>query len=69
MADGRIDDTPTLYSSYPYQHYTPQQLANMAEVAFAKQFLAALDPRPVKLSPDHVQDPKEYPPRTAVGDS
>ncbi|KAF7539958.1 hypothetical protein G7054_g1763 [Neopestalotiopsis clavispora] len=37
----------------------------MAEVAFAKQFLAALDPRPVKLSPDHVQDPKEYPPRTA----
>ncbi|ETS79520.1 hypothetical protein PFICI_09373 [Pestalotiopsis fici W106-1] len=37
----------------------------MAEVAFAKQFLAALDPRPVRISPDHVQDPREYPPRTA----
>ncbi|KAI5918981.1 cell-cycle control medial ring component-domain-containing protein [Camillea tinctor] len=30
----------------------------MTEVSFAKNFLAALDARPVTLSPDHVQDPK-----------
>ncbi|KAI5864195.1 cell-cycle control medial ring component-domain-containing protein [Durotheca rogersii] len=32
----------------------------MAEVAFAKFFLAGLDARPMKLSPDHVEDPKTY---------
>ncbi|KAI0602180.1 cell-cycle control medial ring component-domain-containing protein [Biscogniauxia sp. FL1348] len=37
----------------------------MTEVSFAKTFLAALDARPVKLSPDHVEDPKTYPPRSA----
>ncbi|KAI0116347.1 cell-cycle control medial ring component [Nemania sp. FL0031] len=37
----------------------------MAEVTFAKSFLAALDGRPIKLSPDHVEDPKTYPARSA----
>ncbi|KAI3320686.1 cell-cycle control medial ring component [Xylariaceae sp. AK1471] len=32
----------------------------MTEVTFAKSFLAALDGRPIKLSPDHVEDPKTY---------
>ncbi|KAL2759682.1 hypothetical protein ACRALDRAFT_1067576 [Sodiomyces alcalophilus JCM 7366] len=35
----------------------------MAEVIFARQFLANLEPRPVKLSPDHVEDPKNFPAR------
>ncbi|KAI1506270.1 cell-cycle control medial ring component-domain-containing protein [Biscogniauxia marginata] len=37
----------------------------MTEVSFAKTFLTALDARPIKLSPDHVEDPKTYPPRSA----
>ncbi|KAI1357538.1 cell-cycle control medial ring component-domain-containing protein [Xylaria arbuscula] len=37
----------------------------MTEVTFAKSFLAALDGRPIKLSPDHVEDPKTYQPRGA----
>ncbi|KAI5466922.1 cell-cycle control medial ring component-domain-containing protein [Mariannaea sp. PMI_226] len=35
----------------------------MAEVAFAKTFLASLNPRPIKLSADHVEDPKSFPAR------
>ncbi|KAK7430579.1 hypothetical protein QQZ08_002871 [Neonectria magnoliae] len=35
----------------------------MAEVAFAKTFLSSLDSRPVKLSADHVEDPKTFPAR------
>ncbi|PTB56848.1 hypothetical protein M431DRAFT_41100, partial [Trichoderma harzianum CBS 226.95] len=35
----------------------------MAEVAFAKTFLTSLDSRPIKLSPDHIEDPKTFPPR------
>lgn len=38
----------------------------MAEVIFARQFLANLEPRPVKLSPDHVEDPKNFPARPPV---
>ncbi|KAI0403503.1 cell-cycle control medial ring component [Xylaria palmicola] len=37
----------------------------MTEVFFAKTFLAALDGRPIKLSPDHVEDPKTYQARGA----
>ncbi|KAI1330622.1 cell-cycle control medial ring component [Xylariaceae sp. FL0255] len=37
----------------------------MTEVSFAKSFLAALDGRPIKLSPDHVEDPKTYQARSA----
>ncbi|KAI1341913.1 cell-cycle control medial ring component [Xylariaceae sp. FL0016] len=37
----------------------------MTEVSFAKQFLSVLDARPVKLSPDHVEDPKSYQQRAA----
>ncbi|XXG97650.1 rRNA (cytosine-C5-)-methyltransferase nop2 [Hypoxylon texense] len=37
----------------------------MTEVSFAKSFLAALDSRPLKLSPDHVEDPKSYAARGA----
>jgi len=33
----------------------------MNELAFARQFLAALDTRPTKLSSDHVADPRSYP--------
>ncbi|GAB0135010.1 hypothetical protein EsDP_00003362 [Epichloe bromicola] len=35
----------------------------MAEAAFAKSFLSTLDSRPVKLSADHVEDPKSFPAR------
>ncbi|KAH8706646.1 cell-cycle control medial ring component-domain-containing protein [Ilyonectria robusta] len=35
----------------------------MAEVGFAKTFLSSLDPRPVKLSANHVEDPKSFPAR------
>ncbi|KAI1210569.1 cell-cycle control medial ring component-domain-containing protein [Annulohypoxylon truncatum] len=37
----------------------------MTEVSFARSFLTALDSRPIKLSPDHVEDPKSYPARSA----
>ncbi|KAI1311164.1 cell-cycle control medial ring component [Xylaria venustula] len=37
----------------------------MTEVSFARSFLAALDGRPIKLSPDHVEDPKTYQARGA----
>ncbi|GAP85638.1 putative ubiquitin supergroup protein [Rosellinia necatrix] len=37
----------------------------MTEVSFSKSFLAALDGRPIKLSPDHVEDPKTYQARGA----
>ncbi|KAI0457207.1 cell-cycle control medial ring component [Xylaria acuta] len=37
----------------------------MTEVSFAKSVLAALDGRPIKLSPDHVEDPKTYQARSA----
>ncbi|EJT72019.1 hypothetical protein GGTG_11267 [Gaeumannomyces tritici R3-111a-1] len=37
----------------------------MAEVAFASTFLSQLDSRPAKLSPDHVEDPRNYPARSA----
>ncbi|KAI0467801.1 cell-cycle control medial ring component [Xylaria cf. heliscus] len=37
----------------------------MTEVSFAKTFLAALDGRPIKLSPEHVEDPKTYQARSA----
>ncbi|KAF2715221.1 hypothetical protein K504DRAFT_457394 [Pleomassaria siparia CBS 279.74] len=33
----------------------------MSEVTFCKQFLSALDARPVKLSSDHIADPRQYP--------
>lgn len=72
----------TLYAAYPFpsapstnktrtarpppQQRNPESFANMTEVAFAKQFLAALDARPVKLSADHVEDPRSYPARSAV---
>ncbi|KAM4059902.1 get5 carboxyl domain-containing protein [Hirsutella rhossiliensis] len=35
----------------------------MAEAAFARTFLSTLDARPIKLSADHVEDPKYYPAR------
>ncbi|KAF1981307.1 hypothetical protein K402DRAFT_342677 [Aulographum hederae CBS 113979] len=37
----------------------------MSELGFAKQYLTALDSRPVKLSSDHVADPKSYPAQAA----
>ncbi|KAK8094367.1 hypothetical protein PG997_001052 [Apiospora hydei] len=58
----------TLYTSYPFPTLStnPRDLATMTEASFAKQFLAALDSRPVKLSADHVEDPRSYPARAAV---
>jgi hypothetical protein len=41
-------------------------MASMTELAFARQFLTALDSRPIKLSSDHVSDPKHYPAQGAV---
>jgi hypothetical protein len=41
-------------------------MAGMTELAFARQFLTALDSRPIKLSSDHVADPKNYPAQGAV---
>lgn len=38
----------------------------MAEVSFAQTFLTTLDSRPIKLSPDHVEDPRNYPARQPV---
>ncbi|XWW98645.1 hypothetical protein V2A60_006646 [Cordyceps javanica] len=35
----------------------------MSEVAFAKTFLTTLDARPTKLSPDHVEDARNFPAR------
>ncbi|RDA83411.1 hypothetical protein CP532_4810 [Ophiocordyceps camponoti-leonardi (nom. inval.)] len=35
----------------------------MTEASFARTFLSSLDSRPIKLSPDHVDDPKNYPAR------
>ncbi|KAJ1327945.1 Blt1 N-terminal domain-containing protein [Microdochium nivale] len=37
----------------------------MTEVSFARSFLSALDARPIKISADHVEDPKTYPARGA----
>ncbi|KAF6827989.1 hypothetical protein CPLU01_08809 [Colletotrichum plurivorum] len=35
----------------------------MTEVVFARSFLAGLESRPIKLSADHVEDPKNFPAR------
>ncbi|KAG9241307.1 cell-cycle control medial ring component-domain-containing protein [Calycina marina] len=37
----------------------------MTELTFARQFLQTLDSKPAKLSPDHVEDPRNYPARGA----
>ncbi|KXJ86282.1 cell-cycle control medial ring component-domain-containing protein [Microdochium bolleyi] len=37
----------------------------MTEVSFARSFLTTLDSRPIKISADHVEDPKTYPARGA----
>ncbi|KAF2273871.1 uncharacterized protein EI97DRAFT_495803 [Westerdykella ornata] len=34
----------------------------MSELQFCKQFLSALDSRPIKLSSDHIADPRQYQP-------
>ncbi|KAK8107609.1 uncharacterized protein PG998_009622 [Apiospora kogelbergensis] len=70
MDNGRRRPPPppeTLYTSYPFPTLStnPRELATMTEVTFAKQFLAALDSRPLKLSADHVEDPRSYPARSA----
>ncbi|ORX90261.1 cell-cycle control medial ring component, partial [Clohesyomyces aquaticus] len=33
----------------------------MSELQFCKQYLSALDSRPIKLSSDHIADPRSYP--------
>ncbi|KAI8963073.1 cell-cycle control medial ring component-domain-containing protein [Daldinia sp. FL1419] len=37
----------------------------MTEVSFARSFLAALDTRPIRLSAEHVENPKSYAARSA----
>ena len=39
---------------------------NMAEATFAKTFVSSLNSRPIKLSADHVEDPKKFPARPPV---
>lgn len=48
----------TLYSSFAK--------TIMSEVTFAKQFLATIDKRPIKLPADHVSDPRKYPNQSPV---
>jgi len=38
----------------------------MTEVSFARSFLSTLDARPIKISADHVEDPRTYPARGPV---
>ena len=38
----------------------------MSEVTFAKQFLATIDKKPIKLPADHVSDPRQYPNQSPV---
>jgi hypothetical protein len=38
----------------------------MAELAFCKTFLTALDARPAKLSSDHIADARQFPAQGAV---
>lgn len=38
----------------------------MAEVSFARQFLAQLDARPSQYPPDHILDPAQLPRSTPV---
>jgi len=37
----------------------------MSELVFARQFLSALDSRPIKLSSDHISDPRQLPSQVA----
>ncbi|KAF2474138.1 uncharacterized protein BDR25DRAFT_301610 [Lindgomyces ingoldianus] len=37
----------------------------MSELQFCKQYLSALDSRPIKLSSDHIADPRSYPAQPA----
>jgi hypothetical protein len=37
----------------------------MTEISFARSFLSALDMRPVKISSDHVADPRSFSPQAA----
>jgi hypothetical protein len=37
----------------------------MTEISFARSFLSALDMRPVKISSDHVADPRSFSPQSA----
>ncbi|KAI9827377.1 MAG: hypothetical protein M1826_006302 [Phylliscum demangeonii] len=37
----------------------------MSETATARQFLATLDAQPVRITSDHVEDPRQYPARAA----
>ncbi|KAE9371986.1 hypothetical protein N431DRAFT_456743 [Stipitochalara longipes BDJ] len=37
----------------------------MTDLAFARSFLATLDAKPSKISPEHVEDPRTYPARGA----
>lgn len=37
----------------------------MTEISFARSFLSALDMRPVKISSDHIADPRSFSPQSA----
>jgi len=39
----------------------------MTEISFARSFLSALDSRPMKLSSDHISDPRQLPSGAVVG--
>lgn len=59
-----IRPNPFMYDPLDYIPSPP--VANMSEVQFAKTFLASLDRKPLKLSSDHVSDPKKYPSQSPV---
>lgn len=49
-----------------YTRLPPTDRSEMNEIAFARQFLTALDSRPIKLPSDHVADPRGFPAQGAV---
>lgn len=66
LATGNHATLFLLYQINPASTKLPATLSIMAEVGFAKTFLSSLDSRPVKLSANHVEDPKSFPARPPV---
>jgi hypothetical protein len=68
---GVTNNTSKAYSNpdlllWPLLFAVTTGLHTMSELAFCKQFLSALDARPIKLSSDHIADARQYPAQAAV---
>lgn len=61
-----LNASPVVVVNPRHPSTPPAPSLNMAEVTFAKQFLATLDARPVKLPSDHVADARKLSPQAAV---